>query len=86
MALRGGCYPPRRSLAEGAGRTDRQGRDARRPSAFEGPSLVVWREKRQAFHQLPKNVPAYPKMLRRQGKRGTALMSIAQGMAERQKP
>lgn len=31
------------------------------PSAFEGPTLVVWTEEKQAFHRLPDGVPAYPR-------------------------
>ena len=31
------------------------------PSAFEGPGFVVWTEEKQAFHQLPEGVPAFPR-------------------------
>ena len=29
------------------------------PSAFEGPTLVVWTEEKQAFHHVPAGVPAF---------------------------
>jgi len=29
------------------------------PAAFEGPSVVVWAEEKQAFHCLPDGVPAF---------------------------
>jgi len=32
------------------------------PATFEGPSLVVWTEEKQAFHLLPEGVPAFERM------------------------
>jgi hypothetical protein len=29
------------------------------PSAFEGPSIVVWTQEKQVFHRLPDGVPAF---------------------------
>lgn len=34
------------------------------PSRFEGPSIVVWVEERQAFHVLPPGVPAFDRLPR----------------------
>jgi hypothetical protein len=31
------------------------------PAVFEGPAVVVWTEEKQAFHQLPQGVPAFPR-------------------------
>lgn len=32
------------------------------PAAFEGPTLVVWTEEKQAFHHLPAGVPAFARV------------------------
>src|SRR5690348_641646 len=32
------------------------------PAAFEGPAMVVWTEEKQAFHEVPKGVPSFPRV------------------------